>query len=397
MRLLAMPPHGPVSIDWPIDLQYTADPATQMAAHAPEPRTVTPEHHDVERAAQVMRRARRPLIWAGGGARRVGPDLTRLAEAWGAGVLTGAAGRGSVPESHPQCIGNFAGVEELRDLVEAADCLLTVGSHLRANETLSFELPLPERHVQIDLDADALGRNYDVTVGIRAEAGAAVSALLDELGATDADEEWLGRIHDAKEVVRRAHRGEIGAYAEICDSMRARLPRSSPIVRDVAIATSSWGNRLLEIDDPATNVFAAGGGIGQGLAMAIGAGVARPDEPVLAMVGDGGLAVHLGELATLAGERPHVILVILNDGGYGVLRNMQRAKESPQRAVDLATPDFSLMARSLSVEHELVADAAAFDAALATAVERRTPSIIEIDVTALRPQPEPLIPPVSVP
>jgi len=58
MRLLAMPPHGPVSIDWPIDLQYTADPATQMAAHAPEPRTVTPEHHDVERAAQVMRRAR---------------------------------------------------------------------------------------------------------------------------------------------------------------------------------------------------------------------------------------------------------------------------------------------------------------------------------------------------
>ncbi len=397
VRLLAIPPHGPVSIDWPIDLQYTADPATQIADSAPGVHPVEPDPRAVDAAVAVMRRARRPLIWAGGGARGVGHDLVRLAEAWGAGVLTGAAGRGSIPEHHARCIGNFAAVEGSRDLIEDADCLLTVGSHLRANETDTFELPLPSRHVQIDLDPQALGRNYDVTVGIRADAARAVPALLDALGDVTPDDGWAERVATVRAAVREDHRAEIGAYSAICDVMRRRLPRSAPLVRDVAIPTSSWGNRLLEIDDPHTNIFAAGGGIGQGLAMAIGAGAGRPDGPVLAMVGDGGLAVHLGELATLAAARPHVILVVFNDGGYGVLRNMQRAKGTPHRAVDLASPDFALLARSVGLPHVRVTDPDGFDTALAAAVERRSPSMIEIDVPALDPQPQPLIPPVSVP
>lgn len=410
VRRLGAAPCRPVSIDWPIDLQYTADPADQVKVTGSEPKPATATKRDLAAAARLMSEARRPLIWAGGGARWVGPALTELAEQWGAGVLTGANGRGSVPEDHPLLIGNFAVEEQLADLIADADCLLTVGSHLRAHETKNFELPLPRRHIQIDVDPEAIGRNFPVAAGLIADAATAVPALQEALAAraggsgggrgadaAGAEEGWAERVAAAARASRESHRADLGAYAQICDAMRARMPRESPLVRDVTIPGSSWGNRLLEVYDPTTNLFAAGGGIGQGLAMSIGAGVARPDVPVLAIVGDGGLAVHLGELATLAAEAPHVIVALFNDGGYGVLRNMQQAHDAPRRGVDLTTPDYAVLARSLKLPHQRVRDAGSFDKALAAAIDRQGPSIIEIDVPALRPAPAPFVPPVNVP
>ena len=397
LSLLDTPPHGPVSIDWPIDLQYTADPADQAEVTAEQPAPRPPSDEAVAVAARVMREAKRPLIWVGGGARRVGPAMAELAEAWGAGVLSGANGRGSVPEDNPLLIGNFAVHEALSPLLEEADCLLTVGSHLRANETKSFELPLPANHVQIDLDADAIGRNFSVAVGLHADARLAVPALVEALGQVATEPDWAGRVREAADSARAAHRADIGAYSQICDSMRARLPREAVIVRDVCIPGSSWGNRLLAVYEPTTNVYAAGGGIGQGLAQAIGAAVARPGTPVLAMIGDGGLAVHLGELATLAGEQVPVIVTLFNDGGYGVLRNMQSAKDAPHRAVDLTTPDFAALSSAFGLPHVRVESAREYDDALATALDSGDPAIIEIDVAALSPAPKPLVPPVDVP
>ena len=124
--------------------------------------------------------------------------------------------------------------------------------------------------------------------------------------------------------------------------------------RDVTVPASTWGNRLLPILDPSTNVFPLGGGIGQGLAMGIGAATARPEVPTVVIAGDGGLAVHLGELATLAQQRPHLVLVVFNDGGYGVLRTLQEAHGKPRAGVDLHTPDFGTLAAALGLDHQLV-------------------------------------------
>lgn len=397
VRLLGTPPHGPVSVDWPIDLQYLADPHDQNRVDDREPRTRTGNRRDIERAASLMRAARRPLIWAGGGARRVGPSLSALAEAWGAGVLTGANGRGSVAEDHRLAIGNFASDPDVVALIESADCLLTVGSHLRGNETLNFELPLPANHVQVDLDADALGRNFEVEVGLQADAVAAVPALVEALGAVATEDGWGIRVAEAAASARRRHRADIGAHADLCDAIRKRLPRRSPIVRDVTIPGSSWGNRLLAVYHPTDNLYAAGGGIGQGLAMSIGAAVARPDVPVLAIVGDGGVQVHLGELAVLASERPDLVVVLFNDGGYGVLRNLQHAAGKPGRAVDLATPDFGKLADALGLRHRRIGDVESFDKALKKALKKGGPTIIEVDATAIEPRPLDLVPPSIVP
>ena len=98
--------------------------------------------------------------------------------------------------------------------------------------------------------------------------------------------------------------------------------------------------------DPRDNVFPRGGGIGQGLGMGIGAALARPGSPTVVLAGDGGLAVHLGELLTLAQERPRLTLIVFNDGGYGVLRNMQDRYGDRRSGVDLVTPDFEQLARA---------------------------------------------------
>ena len=397
IHLLDTAPFGPVSVDWPIDLQYTADPGKQNKAKTAPPKPVKPTKKDVAAAIKVMRRAKRPLIWAGGGSTGVGFPLQQLAEAWGAGVLTGGKGRGAIPEKHPLYIGNFPLAAEISELVERADCLLTVGSHLRGNETGNFTLALPDKHVQIDLEADTIGTNHPATVAIAADAELTVPELLDALGRVTTDPEWAIEVKDATDAAIATHRGQIGAYAEICDSLNERLPRGTVMVRDVTIPGNSWGNRLLRIDEPRCNVFAAGGGIGQGLAMAVGAGVAHPQGTVLGIVGDGGVAVHLGELGTLAQEAPHVVLTIFNDGGYGILRNMQDAKDGPRRAVDLRAPDFGKLAEAYGLPFARVGDVAAFDAALAAAVDREGPSVIEVDVTALHPQPDPIVPAVQVP
>lgn len=393
----ATAPSGPVSVDWPIDLQYLAKPDDQDRATERTETLRTGTRRDIERAAAALREARRPLIWAGGGARQAGADVVALAEAWGAGVLTGTNGRGTVPEDHPLLIGNFPADEAVLPLYEEADCLLTIGSHLRGNETQNFALPLPERHVQIDLDAEVIGKNFPVTVGLQADARSAVAALTEELGETATEDGWATRVRRAAHAARAAHRKDIGAYAGICDAMRRRLPRRAVIVRDVTVPGSSWGNRLLEVYDARDNVFAAGGGIGQGLAMAIGAGVGRPEDPVLAIVGDGGLAVHQGELAVLAAEAPDVVLVVFNDGGYGVLRNIQKARKAKKRAVDLLTPDFSLLAESVGLRHTKVDGPTGFDKALNKALKRGGPSMIEVDVPALRPRPAMMVPPIEVP
>lgn len=397
VRLATSAPNGPVSVDWPIDLQYLAKPDGQNKVPERTETLRTGPRRDVERAAAVLRESRRPLIWAGGGARQAGADVVALAEAWGAGVLTGTNGRGTVPEDHPQLIGNFPADEAVLPLLEEADCLVTVGSHLRGNETQSFSLPLPARHVQIDLDADVIGKNFPVEVGLHADARSAVPALVEELGEHTADEAWAERVAETAKAARKAHRRDIGAYRDICDAMRRRLPRRAVVVRDVTVPGSSWGNRLLSVYDVRDNVFAAGGGIGQGLAQAVGAGVGRPGDPVLAIVGDGGLAVHQGELAVLAREAPDVVLVVFNDGGYGVLRNIQKARRAAKRGVDLLTPDFGLLAESVGLRHRRVDSAEGFDKALKKALKRGGPSMIEVDVPALRPKPAKMVPPIQVP
>ncbi|MDQ8703057.1 thiamine pyrophosphate-binding protein [Streptomyces sp. LHD-70] len=386
-------PGGPASVEWPIDLQFAAQTDSPDALDAePSP---SPDPAQLAAAAKLLTSAERPLIWAGGGAVQARTELAALVEATGAGLLTSNSGRGSVPEDHPQVIGNFATTPAGRALLADADLLLTVGTHFRSNETADYGLQVPEQHIQIDVDAAALGRVYPATHALHGDAADTLNALLPH--ARRAEPAWTERVRQVRDDVRSALHDNIGPQAAICDALRAALPRDAVVARDVTIASSSWGNRLLEMYDPRANVFPRGGGIGQGLGMGIGAALAAPDRPTVVIAGDGGLAVHLGELLTLAQERPRLTLLVFNDGGYGVLRNMQDRYADRRSGVDLATPDFELLARACALPYLRIADAEHAGPVIDQAVASDGPVLVEVDLTALGPMKNPFTPPVKIP
>lgn len=390
-------PTGPVSVDWPIDLQYATQPEPS-GGPAPRPEPPAADDAEITRAASLLAAARRPALWIGGGGRDARAEIAALAERLGAAVFTSNAGRGTITEDHDLVIGNFAATPGGQELLAGADVLLSVGTHFRSNETRTYKLALPETHIQIDVDKAALGRAYPAALGLHGEAAATVSALTAALPAvTSAEAGWRERVTRTRRSVREKLGSDIGPYARICRSMRDRLEPASPIARDVTIPSSQWGNRLLPITDPRTNVFALGGGIGQGLAMGIGAALARPEVPALVIAGDGGLSVHLGEFATLGQERPWLVLVIFNDGGYGVLRNMQDKYMARRSGVDLFTPDFGQVASSCGLSYARVTSADGFDAAFAAAVATRGPAVVEIDMAEVGPTPVQFTPPVAIP
>lgn len=449
-------PGGPASVEWPVDLQYaeqrdaegpagttpadprtatpdrtpptgtaraglepSGSPATTGAAQSPLPATTDRSSSnaspplgarvaarlrltggeltegELEAAQALLATAERPLIWAGGGAIRAGAELAELLQTTGAGLLTSNSGRGSVPEDHPQVIGNFATTPAARALLADADLLLTVGTHFRSNETADYGLALPEAHIQVDIDAAALGRVYPARHALHGHAPDVLSALLPH--ARRAEEGWTRRVAAVRADVRATLHDSIGPQAAICDAIRAALPRAAVVARDVTIASSSWGNRLLEMYDPRDNVFPRGGGIGQGLGMGIGAALARPDSPTVVLAGDGGLAVHLGELLTLAQERPRLTLIVFNDGGYGVLRNMQDRYSERRSGVDLATPDFELLAQACGLPYARIAAEEHAQPVIGHAVASDGPTLVEVDLARLGPMKNPFTPPVKIP
>ncbi|MFE1139916.1 thiamine pyrophosphate-binding protein [Streptomyces rochei] len=386
-------PGGPASVEWPIDLQYAVqedDGESAPASGAP-----VPDASALAGARDLLASARRPLIWAGGGATTARDQLLALLETTGAGLLTSNSGRGSVPEDHEQVVGNFATTPAARALLADADVLVTVGTHFRSNETADYGLRLPEAHIQIDVDAAALGRVYPARHALHGDAGAVLPPLTE--AAVRADADWTDRARRVREEVRAALHDGIGPQAAICDALAAALPRGAVVARDVTIPSSAWGNRLLPIHDPRANVFPRGGGIGQGLAMGIGAALARPDEPTVVIAGDGGLAVHLGELLTLAQERPRLTLIVFNDGGYGVLRNMQATYTERRSGVDLFTPDFARLAAACSLPYARIGDASEAAKVIDAAVASDGPTLVEVDLAALGPMRNPFTPPVKIP
>lgn len=417
-------PGGPVSVEWPIDLQY-ADPggtpgldgagrARRVAAAtgAPTSSTGAPvaprssatagdravrwlDPAAVADAIELLSSARRPVLWIGGGARHAAAAVAALVDRLQPAVLTSNAGRGVVPEDHPLCIGNYATAPAAQALLDDADVLVSVGTHFRSNETRSYQLRLPATHVQIDVDPEALGRVYPVKVGVWSDAAVALSTLADGLTATAVDGDWSRRVTAVRAEVRASQRADLGHQVAVCDAIRAALPRRGIVARDVTIPSSSWGNRLLPIYDPADNLFARGGGIGQGLAMGIGAALGRPGTPVVVMAGDGGVVVHLGELYTLAEQALPVTVVVFNDGGYGVLRNLQRAQGVAPAGVDLLAPRFDLLAASAGLAYWRLDRAEEAAAVLADAVGAQRPALVEVDVDAIGPMAVPFVPPVE--
>ncbi|MDQ0243763.1 acetolactate synthase-1/2/3 large subunit [Bacillus fengqiuensis] len=386
-------PTGPVSLEIPIDFQSAI--IEDLSLEGMQPAVSGPSAADFipEQAVTKMAEARRPVIWAGGGVitANASRELQKLAELLGAAVMTSQSGKGSIPEDHDQCIGHFAAYESTKEFLRKADLLISVGVRFRGNETSNWKVPVPQEHIAIDADWQAINRNYQATFGLVGDAKEMLAALVQKLEEKSVSPapNYIEETRSLRNEVRAQLRATLGPYEQFVDGMRDILPRDTILVRDVTVQANVWGSRLFEIYEPRTSIHASGGGIGQGLPTAIGAQVGCPDQTVVLMAGDGGFMVNVGEMVTAAEENLPIIIVLFDDSGYGVLRNIQDAAYGRQVAVDLLSPDFVKLAESMHYEAVRIGSGDEFVSELKKAKERRKPSMIVVDMDAVGPMAKP--------
>jgi acetolactate synthase-1/2/3 large subunit len=403
IRIALTPPRGPVSLEVPIDYQYaSADPAALEVAGSADryqpPAPLAPQPQAVARAAGTLASSRRPLIWAGGGVAAAGaaPELARLAQLLGAGVLTSPNGRGVLPEDDPLCIGNVPWDADVRELCKRADVLLAVGTRFQGPNTQNWQMELPPVIVQVDVEPAAIGRSYPVQVALVSDASLALRGLLEQLEGADLapDAGWRDEITTAATLARATLRATLGPQVGLLDALQPLVGPGTVVVKDSTIPAYTWGNRLLRVSRPGTSVMPNGFAIGLGLPHAIGAAVAAGGEPVLLLVGDGGFMLAPGELATIAEERLGVVVLLFDDGGYGILRNIQDSQFGARIGVELGAPDFCGLARSLGVAAERVDSVDSYARVVAASIEsarQGLATLVEVDIKAIGPMATPFI------
>ena len=383
VRVAQTAPSGPVSVEIPIDIQ-AAEIEWPADMGAPHVTTLTHDSKRVEQLAEALVKAKRPLLWLGGGTRHARAAVERLV-ALGFGVVTSVQGRGILPEDHPATLGAFNVHASVESFYKTCDAVLVVGSRLRGNETLKYKLALPQPLYRIDADALADNRGYRNELFVHGDAVSVLEELATLLeGRLKVDPTFAADLAAAREIAVADVGKGLGPYKRLVDALQRSVGTDYNWVRDVTISNSTWGNRLLKIFSPRAGVHALGGGIGQGMQMAIGAALAENAAKTVCLVGDGGLMVNVGELATAVQENANVMIVLMNDQCYGVIRNIQDAHYGGRRCfVDLHQPDFAQFCESLKLTHYRIKSLDDADEIIREGLAKTGPVLVEVDMLSV--------------
>jgi acetolactate synthase I/II/III large subunit len=305
--------------------------------------------------------------------------------ALGFGVVTSVQGRGVLPEDHPATLGAFNVHPSVESFYKTCDAVLVVGSRLRGNETLKYKLALPQPLYRVDADALADNRGYRNDLFVHGDAVAVLEELATLLeGRLKVDAKFADDLATARDIAVADVGKGLGPYKRLVDALQRSVGQDYNWVRDVTISNSTWGNRLLKIFTPRAGVHALGGGIGQGMQMAIGAALAQTAAKTVCLVGDGGLMVNVGELATAVQENANVMIVLMNDQCYGVIRNIQDAQYGGRRCyVDLHQPDFAQFCESLKLTHYRIKSLDDADDIIREGLAKTGPVLVEVDMLSV--------------
>jgi acetolactate synthase-1/2/3 large subunit len=369
-------PHGPVWVEIPQDvlLAETALPVVTGLDAAPEELVPRPELTAV--AADLLSRAERPAIIAGGGVVRsdAAGKLRALAEKIQAPVVTTFGGKGAFPWRHPLSLQSWLEDRHTTDFLEDADVLLVVGSGLGELSSNYHTFTPRGRIVQIEADLGKLESNHPA-LGIHADARLALQALLETV-APRTDETAPARVREVLDkVAARIAVQELALEQQVLASVRRALPPRAPSFWDMTIL-AYWAWSAFDAHGPNLMHSAQGaGGLGYGFPAALGAAVADPTRPVLAVSGDGGALYSIAELATARQHALDVTWLIVDDGGYGILREYMTDAFGRATATELARPDYVALAESFGVPGVRTTPEA-LEADLAKALATPGPSVV---------------------
>ena len=381
-------PRGPVSVEIPIDLQRTAitRPAALDNLVLPIPPPLPPSESALDDAAEFFVRAKRPMLWLGNGAKQAGAAAARLM-ALGFGTVSSWNGRGTVPEDHPMTFGGLHGngSPRIQTFYESVDAMLVAGSRLRAHETQDLALKLPKTLVHADVDPAANGRTYANSYFVHGDVGLVMEGLAKRLeGQIKIDPSFAADFQETKKRAFAEYAEASGPYSGFPAAIRAAMPRDAIWVRDITISNTTWGNRIFPVYAPRDAVHPVSAAIGPGLALGIGAAIGAGGRKAVAMVGDGGFALGLCELWTATQERAELVTMVMNDGGYGVIRHIQDAVADGRRFGDTPlTPNLEGLAALAGQPFFRVSRADEVGEVLSKALAVRGPALLEVDMAAV--------------
>jgi acetolactate synthase I/II/III large subunit len=392
-RTALTPPSGPVYLEVPVDvLDGPAEGAAVAASLVPPPRGEgsDPSPEVLEVAADLLNGAERPVLWAGGGVERSGAwsELRALAERLRAPVATTYMGKGAFPAHHPLAAGSACDDAAFQALLAEADVVLCVGTELGAETTGQYRLRFSGRMIQVDAAPERIGTTYEA-LALVGDARAVLGALTTLVAERRADGHAERRVE--------ALRARIAAGL---DAQGRELERG--VLSDIATAAGDeaviawdmtimgyWAAAHLPVARPRTFLYPLGSGtLGYAWPAALGAQAALPEARTLAVVGDGGIHYALSELASARQHDLAAKLLIVDDGGYGILREYQRDAFAQTHAVDLVQPDFEAVCAAFGVPVRGV-EAPDLRAALGWAFEQQGPAAVVLSAAVAAQQPTP--------
>jgi acetolactate synthase-1/2/3 large subunit len=343
------------------------------------PQPVLPAEADLQKAAELLAGASAPLIIAGGGVvlGDASAALTAVAEKLQALVVTSREGKGAIDDRHPLSVGTMWVNKRLRPILDAADVVLAVGTRMQG-----FGLQPGQQLIHIDADADQIGRNSPVSIAVPGDARLALEGLLGLLTApprpSRADEGKAIR----ESVLAELH--AIGPQFAIVDALREGIPEDGIVVCDTATMAYAC-HMAYPVYAPRTYLSTSYmGTLGFGYPAALGVKVARPDQPVVTVVGDGGFLFASNEMATAVQHGIHTVTVVFDDGAYGNSNRDQQEKFGGRElGTRLQNPDWATLARAFGVESQRVDDVAKLPAVLREACEADTSTLIAVPIPRL--------------
>jgi len=378
---------GPAVVELPLDVQLARVADDGPAAAAADVLAAAADERALDAAAKILGESERPVIVAGEGAfwSGAGDALTALAEAARIPVFTVRAGRGIVPDGHELAFGlpNF-----LRPIGQEAfgraDALLVVGCEL--DIVLAFGMLAPQaRLVRVEADPARVTRSRRPDVAIVADESAAVAGLARRLEAR-ADAGWVRELRavaeaaDGETAADRQASGSPVHPARLAAEVAGALGPRGTVAIDAG-ELSLWAQEIVPATGPGRLLASFGtplSTLGPGVPFAIAAKLARPDEPAIALVGDGALGFSVMELDTAARHGVDVLVVVGNDAAWGIVKRQMEMAFGRSVAADLTPRHYDMLAQALGVRGAHVDDAAGLGAALGRALSGPGPALVDV-------------------
>jgi acetolactate synthase-1/2/3 large subunit len=359
-----------------------------------------PDRAPVGRTANLLLKSKNPVVVAGAGVIRskAWPELKQLAELLGCPVATSISGKGALAEIHPYSlgvIGSNGGLAYRHEFIKSADLIFYIGCHTGSVTTSKWTLPANRsiKVIQLDVDPNHIGINFQLVEGIVADAKLGLSALIEEmddrLGGGKADKTDPDLISSR----RQTHMMAVDDFTSDMIPIRPErfvaelvnvLPIDALVITDPGTPTPYMA-AYYRLPNAGRWFVAprAHGALGYSLPAVVGAHFARPGHRVVGIMGDGSFAISAGELETIARLNIPVVLIVLTNSGFGWVKAGQKATGGHYFGVDFSITDHAKVARAYGIKAERVEDPADLNSVLGRAMRFQGPFLVDVVVQPL--------------